>query len=52
MIFELPPAVQLAIKLRAIKDGKTTGQVVEAAIRIVHPDDWKEAEECVARQGD
>lgn len=45
MILGVTPEVQMAIKLRAVKSGCTTGQVVEEAIRSSYPNDVKEAEE-------
>jgi hypothetical protein len=37
MIFALPPEVQLAIRIRATKDGVTTGEVVRRAVLLT----WK-----------
>lgn len=39
MILDLPDDVQMAIRLRAVKDRKTTGEVVEEAMRRAFPDD-------------
>ena len=47
MIFDLPADVQMAIKLRAVKNGWTTGRVVEEAIRQVFPAEVREAEKSV-----
>jgi hypothetical protein len=44
MILDLPVEIQMAIKLRAVKDGVTTGGVVDRAIREVFPADVMEAE--------
>ena len=44
MILDLPPDVQMAIRLRAVKDGCTTGEVVERAVRQTYPVDVREAE--------
>jgi len=43
MIVDVTREVQMAIKLRAIKLGITTGAVVAQAIEIAFPDDLKEA---------
>lgn len=45
MIFDVPPATQMAIRLQAVKSSRTTGQVVEEAIRKVFPEEIKQAEE-------
>lgn len=39
MILDLPQDVQMAIRLRAVKDDKKTGEVVAAAMRLAFPDD-------------
>lgn len=43
MIVELPPEVQMAIRLRAVKAGMTTGEVVAEAVRLTFPADVEEA---------
>jgi hypothetical protein len=43
MIFDLPASVQMAIRLRAVKDNCTTGDVLERAIRHTFPQDIFEA---------
>lgn len=48
MILDLPPEVQMAIKLRAVKDDCTTGTVVAAAIAQVFPADLAEARNVLA----
>ena len=45
MILDLPKDVQMAIRLRAVKDGCTTGEVVERAVRQTYLNDVREAEE-------
>ncbi len=40
----LPPEVQMALRIRAIKSDKTVGQVVELAVRAMYLDDVLEAE--------
>lgn len=50
MIFDLPPDVQLAIKLRALKDGMTTGEAVAQAIKTAYRDELAEAEKALLRQ--
>lgn len=45
MIVDVTPEVHMAIKLRAVKDGITTGEVVCRAIEQVFPDDIEEAKE-------
>lgn len=44
MIFEMPAAFQMAIRLQAIKSGRTTGEVVEAAVRKALPTEMEEAQ--------
>ena len=43
MIVNIPPEIQMAIRLRAIKNDWSTGQVVEAAIMEAYSDDVEEA---------
>ena len=43
MILELSQVDQLAIRLRALKSGKTTTQVVAEAVEVTFPEDVKEA---------
>lgn len=50
MIFEVSKEVQMAIKLQAIKTGRTTGQVVSEAIAVVFPGELKEAREVIKEQ--
>jgi hypothetical protein len=45
MILDLPPEVQKAVKLRAVKNGCTTGEVIADAVKRVFPADVTEAEE-------
>jgi len=48
MILELPPEVQMAIKLRAVKTNQTTGRLVEEAIRAKFPVEIGDAREALA----
>jgi hypothetical protein len=48
MILELPTHVQMAIKLRAVKKGMTTGAVVCEAIQKVFESDIQEAKNALA----
>lgn len=50
MIVDLPPEVCMAIKLRAVKSRKTTGQVVAEAIKEAFPDEVSEARESLAER--
>lgn len=50
MIFDLPAEVQMAIKLRAVKNDTTTGGVVAEAIRRAFPEDVKQAEAVLAER--
>ena len=43
MIVDLPRDVQMSIRLRAVKNGWTTGEVVACAIKQAFPDDIIEA---------
>lgn len=43
MIFDLPAEIQLAIRLRALKDRVTTGQVIERVIIECFPREIDEA---------
>jgi len=43
MIFDLPKYVQMAIRLRAIKSGIRTGEVISEAVRLTFPDEVAEA---------
>lgn len=43
MILELTVDVQMAIKLRAVKTGKTTGEVVTEAVQSMYSQDVKDA---------
>jgi len=43
MILDLPPEVQMAIRLRAAKNRITTGQVVTDAVRAAFPGDVADA---------
>lgn len=45
MFFDVTPEIQMAIRLRAIKAGMTTGEVVTEAITIVFNEDILEAKE-------
>jgi hypothetical protein len=49
MIFDLPREIQMAIRLQAIKSGRTTGQVVEEAVRQAFPEEWREAQQQVRK---
>jgi uncharacterized Fe-S cluster-containing radical SAM superfamily enzyme len=51
MIFDLPFDIQMAIKLRAVKDNCTTGEVVAKAVEKVIPIELEEAKE-VLKGGD
>lgn len=48
MIFDVTPDVQMAIKLRAVKTGTTTGEAVAEAIRATFPADIEEARKALA----
>lgn len=48
MIVDIPREVQMAIRLRAVKDGITTGAVVEDAIFRVFRQDIDEAKVAIA----
>ncbi len=52
MIFDLPPVVQMAIRLRAIKQQRTTAEVVEELIRRHHPEEIAEAETVLRVKGE
>lgn len=52
MIFDLPPAVQMAIRLRATKSRMTTAEVVRGAIEKVYPQDLQEANSVLAESPD
>jgi hypothetical protein len=43
MIVDLPADIQMAIRLRAVKTGKTTGEVVAEAICSLFAEDVAEA---------
>ena len=47
MIFDVLPEVQIAIKLRAIKNRCTTGEIISKAVELAFPDDIKEAREAL-----
>ena len=47
MIVDIPLEVQMAIRLRAVKNNCTTGEVVEAAVVYTYPEDIKEAAEVI-----
>ena len=47
MIVDVTPEIQMAIRLRAIKEGWTTGDVVAMAIRLRFPQDVDEAREAI-----
>jgi hypothetical protein len=36
MIVDIPPEIQMAIRLRGVKAGLTTGAVVEEAIKLAY----------------
>ncbi len=48
MIFDLPPEIQMAIKLRAIKNDVTTGAIVAEAIIATFGSDFEEAKQVLA----
>jgi hypothetical protein len=50
MILDLPLDVQMAIRLRAVKSRKTTGQVVSEAIQAVFAHDIEEAKSVIERR--
>lgn len=55
MILDLPREVQMAIKLRAIKDRCTTGAIVEWCVRDCFPKEVEEARQVLeelAKGGD
>lgn len=43
MIVDLPLDIQMAIRLRAVKNGVKTGDIVAEAIRTAFPEDVREA---------
>lgn len=43
MILDIPAEIQMAIRLRAVKSGITTGEVVEAAVIEMFPEDVAQA---------
>lgn len=43
VIFDLPADVQMAIRLRAIKSGQTTGGVIAEAVALTIPQELEEA---------
>lgn len=45
MIVELPREVQMAIRLRAVKSGMTTGEVVSEAIQRTFPEELKQSKQ-------
>ena len=47
MIFDLPEHIQMAIRLRAIKDQCTTTEVVRTAIETIFPEDVEQAEKAL-----
>jgi len=49
MIFELPSDVQMAIRLRAVKEGVTTGDIVCQAITTAYKHDLDEAKTVLAQ---
>jgi hypothetical protein len=51
MAVDLPPEVQMAIRLCAIKRGITTGDVVAEAIEACFSEDMAEAKRTIADQG-
>lgn len=50
MIFDLPDDVQMAIRLRAVKDRMTTGEVVSHAIERTFGEDIQEARALLAER--
>jgi hypothetical protein len=50
MIVDLPSEVQLAIRLRAVKSGTTTGNVVCEAVQSTFANDVEEARAALAEQ--
>ncbi len=52
MIVDLPKYVHIAIKLAAIKNDCTTGEVVEQAVRLCFLSDVAEAERIIKEHSD
>lgn len=50
MILDLPPLFQMAIRLRAVKNGMTTGEVVAIAVQKTFEEDIVEAKQALAEQ--
>lgn len=50
MILDLPMDVQMAIRLRAVKDSITTGDVVRQAIVAKYAKDYEEAQSELAQK--
>ena len=50
MIVDVPPEIQMAIKLRAVKNNITTGEVVREAIERAFPKDIEEARIAIREQ--
>lgn len=50
MIVDIPVDVQMAIRLQAIKQQVTTGEVVAQAVEKVFPDDLREARETLSEK--
>jgi hypothetical protein len=48
MIVEVTPEIQMAIRIAAVKQQKTTGQIVEHAMRFSFPADIRDAEKAIA----
>ncbi len=47
MILELPDDIQMAVRLRAVKNQTTNGEVIERAIEEVFPKDLAEARKVI-----
>lgn len=50
MMLELDPCTQMAIRLRAIKNGISTGEVVRRAVEMTCKEDVEEAGEVLKKQ--
>jgi hypothetical protein len=52
MLLEIPPEIQMAIRLHGIKADKTTGEVVSEAIERTYPEEMKEAKKALESKYD
>jgi hypothetical protein len=49
MIFDLPPEVQMAIRLRAVKTNRKTAAVISDAVEKAFPKEFSEAVEAIQK---